>query len=545
MKPKKSTEKEYARALKKIAKQAAMIVDAYADGHVIANPARMMEALERYAEVIEPFGAKAAAKMIADTTRSVEREMRVQSKKIAAGLRQYMASQSGAKARELMTEQVTLIKSLPIEAGLRAQSLAMDAVTGGKRPAEVAAMIEQTEQVTTSRAMLIARTESARAAAVVTEERARAVGATSYIWRTAGDSDVRESHAEMEGTVCSYDNPPIVDGEPLNPGEIFNCFVGETEIALDRGIRKLMRSGYNGQVVTLTAGSASFTSTPNHPILTGRGWIAAGLIKSGDYIVKQIDKSASVGVNKNKNMATFDDVFASFATRGKTEVSGFGFNFYGDIPDGNVDIVPIDLFLPDNIVPKILERIGDFSLSKSYSRIIDRIVRCSDFHVVKSFLSGFCDKLNSFMLANRAHAKIVSLTTISSLYATLTKNPRYYASCASVFSGQKKLAKAADIIRNNIRFWKYEFIARNTLVDNIDSDSLELLAKDIWIASDGSGGIFKHGAAEYEFLRVEYSVVTDFSGHVYTLETVNGWYSITPDRIISKNCRCYAEPILT
>lgn len=223
MKPKKSTEKEYARALRKIAKQAAIIVDAYADGHVIANPAAMMEALQRYAEAIKPFGAKAAAKMIEATTRSVEREMRAQSKKIAAGLRAYMASESGIKARELMTLQVELIKSLPLDAGLRAQSLAMDAVTGGKRPAEVAAMIGETEQVTASRAMLIARTESARAAAVITEERAKAVGATHYIWRTAGDSDVRESHAQMDGKVCAYDDPPIVDGEPLNPGSIFNC----------------------------------------------------------------------------------------------------------------------------------------------------------------------------------------------------------------------------------------------------------------------------------------------------------------------------------
>jgi len=77
--------------------------------------------------------------------------------------------------------------------------------------------------VTTSRAMTIARTETAKAASIVTEVRAKEVGATHYIWRTAGDSDVRESHAEMEGEVCEYDNPPIVDGEPLNPGMIYNC----------------------------------------------------------------------------------------------------------------------------------------------------------------------------------------------------------------------------------------------------------------------------------------------------------------------------------
>lgn len=223
MKQSKATEKEYARALKKIAKQAAHIVDLFSDGAIVSNPSRMMEALRNYADLIEPYANTVAARMISKTSAAVERSIKSQSREISRGLNAYLRTASGAEALELQRQQVILIKSLPLEAGQRAQKLAMEAVTGGKRPDVVAAEIARTNEVTESRATLIARTESAKAAAVITEERAKAVGATHYIWRTAGDSDVRESHAEMEGQVCEYDNPPIVDGEPLNPGQIFNC----------------------------------------------------------------------------------------------------------------------------------------------------------------------------------------------------------------------------------------------------------------------------------------------------------------------------------
>jgi hypothetical protein len=38
--------------------------------------------------------------------------------------------------------------------------------------------------------------------------------------------------------------------------------------------------------------------------------------------------------------------------------------------------------------------------------------------------------------------------------------------------------------------------------------------------------------------------IRNFSGHVYTIQSHNGWYSVTPAQIIVKNCRCYPEPVL-
>jgi SPP1 gp7 family putative phage head morphogenesis protein len=130
----------------------------------------------------------------------------------------------GNAARKLQEDQVTLIKSLPLEAGRRAQKLAQEAATGGRRASEVAEELARSEGVTISRANTIARTEIHKAYATFTQARAEAVGANQYIWRTAGDEIVRDSHAEMEGVVCDFDNPPTLsDGETGNAGEFVNC----------------------------------------------------------------------------------------------------------------------------------------------------------------------------------------------------------------------------------------------------------------------------------------------------------------------------------
>jgi SPP1 gp7 family putative phage head morphogenesis protein len=85
-------------------------------------------------------------------------------------------------------------------------------------------MLQDTTNVTESRAMLIARTEVAKANASINEARALSVGSEGYIWRTAGDADVRESHAEMDGQYVAWSDPPTLsDGTTTHAGAIYNC----------------------------------------------------------------------------------------------------------------------------------------------------------------------------------------------------------------------------------------------------------------------------------------------------------------------------------
>lgn len=129
----------------------------------------------------------------------------------------------------MQKQQVKLIKSLPEEAAKKVHDWAKDAVVNGARPQQVIEhIVNDLGDVTESRAVLIARTETARAQANFQQARAKSIGSTHYIWHTAGDASVRDRHAALDGTVQSWDKPPVCDvskGKPIraHPGCIWNC----------------------------------------------------------------------------------------------------------------------------------------------------------------------------------------------------------------------------------------------------------------------------------------------------------------------------------
>lgn len=215
----KNAELEYNRQLRRVAKQVGHIITLYQEGAVLRDG--LNAALAAYAQSLAPWAKAVATKMISKVSSSNYRDWKAQSKTLSKELR---TDENLPVAKGLQEEQVALITSLPLEAGARAQNLAMQAATGGRRADEVAAEIARSGEVTESRATLIARTEVARANSMMTQARSASVGATHYIWRTAEDDAVRESHAEMEGEVVAWDEPPTLsDGDTTHAGQIYNC----------------------------------------------------------------------------------------------------------------------------------------------------------------------------------------------------------------------------------------------------------------------------------------------------------------------------------
>lgn len=215
----KAADVEYNSQLRRVAKQVGHIVALYQDGDKL-RPG-LDAALAAYAESLGPWAKAVANRMISKVSNTNYRAWRSQMKTISKELR---VDEMLPITQALQAEQVALITSLPIEAGTRAQELALQAATGGRRADEVAKEIGRTGEVTASRATLIARTEVARANSMITQSRASQVDSTHYIWRTADDEAVRESHAEMEGEIVAWDDPPTLsDGTVTHAGQIYNC----------------------------------------------------------------------------------------------------------------------------------------------------------------------------------------------------------------------------------------------------------------------------------------------------------------------------------
>lgn len=221
----RKAEVRYGQKLRGIAQQVGDLIDAFRPS--LDEPgvlSRLQNALNKYAELITPWAEATAASMISDVMRRDEAVWAQFSKEMGLTLRQEIrGAPTGRMVREKLAENVKLIKSIPTKAGERVHKLTMEALTTGRRASEIADEIARSTKVTKSRATLIARTEVARTSAALTESRARHIGVTQYIWRTANDSDVRPSHKKMNGKVVNYDSPPTLDGMVGHAGEFPNC----------------------------------------------------------------------------------------------------------------------------------------------------------------------------------------------------------------------------------------------------------------------------------------------------------------------------------
>ncbi|MPV69457.1 phage minor head protein [Burkholderia sp. BE17] len=219
-------ERQYSLQLRKIAEQVGVLVNGFPAGDASFAPT-IEELLRRYAEALAPWAEATAARMLADLNRRDEQAWMQQAADMSRALRdEIRGAATGETMRALMAEQVTLIKSIPLDAAERVHRLTIEGMVDGTRAAQISKAIQESGQVAKSRADLIARTEVARAATTLTEARALHIGSPGYFWRTSADSDVREDHRILEGQFITWDNPPIADrrtGRRAHAGCIYGC----------------------------------------------------------------------------------------------------------------------------------------------------------------------------------------------------------------------------------------------------------------------------------------------------------------------------------
>jgi len=221
----RKAEIDYARKLRSVAKQVGSIIDGFAPKGIINNVAALNDALNKYADMITPWARAVASRMLDDIKRRDADMWKQMGDQIGRELKKEIEfAPTGRIMAEALNEQVSLIKSLPLEAGKRVHDLTMLGLSDSSRASEIAKEIMHSGQVTKSRANLIARTEVARTATELTKARAVAAGITHYVWRTSGDADVRESHKHMNGKVIAFNQPPEVEpGKRYHAGQFPNC----------------------------------------------------------------------------------------------------------------------------------------------------------------------------------------------------------------------------------------------------------------------------------------------------------------------------------
>lgn len=186
----------------------------------------LVDALNKYAETLEPWAVSVANYMLADVSRRNEAAWREHGEEIGRALRRTInETPVGHAMRNLLADQVGLIQSLPRKAAENVHTLVQEGIFHSERSTTIAARILESSSIPEWRAKLIARTEVSRAAVTLTQVRAQAIGSEGYIWRTVRDGDVRPTHVKMEGKYVRWTHPPKTDKslDPYHAGCGPNC----------------------------------------------------------------------------------------------------------------------------------------------------------------------------------------------------------------------------------------------------------------------------------------------------------------------------------
>lgn len=422
------------------------------------------------------------------------------------------------------------------------RSLITTAMEEGQSNAELRAAIEDAGAFSSDRADMIARSETALA-----DIRGNGAG-----WIESGVV----SQAEFSASPDCCDECQAEDGKivPLSEADDLdlphpNCLPGD-QLVLATGITAATCRPFEGNVVVIhTASGNKLTCTPNHPVLTPDGWVAARLLdvgcdvvssRLGDWVGRPVVANGALAVDDAENVpASIHDVAESFRRSRQVttvEVPVSAPYFHGDGEGSEVAVVWADRLLRDGADTPRCKHCGKAIL---VGRDVDTLSHDSagthDLGLDGMGLSnhGSMGLGNLIGAGGGVHARpleTLGFARTSALDAGLAKQARHNDATNAEALRDGILGRTAHVSIN------HSLGINDRSGPQFDARLLER-AKDHVAADAGldadltdilAGGVFADAIVDVRLLR--------FAGHVYNLETKSGTY--IAQGVVTHNCRC-------
>ncbi len=394
----------------------------------------------------------------------------------------------------------------------------------GKGYAKIAQAITKRTEITASRALIIARTESGRAQSTgrvlaysKAEVAAERLGIkTTRIWVSTLDQRTRDTHRSMDmqeahenadgKLVFTLPGGAETEGPRLSgiAAEDINCFPYYISVNSLSSVENLTKRYYEGELIKIiTASGIQITGTPNHPILTPQGWIPLNSLNKGSdiFCARFSDKMVTRNPNVDYTPAIFRDIFdfANIISPAK-RFTGVKKNFHGDGFESDVYIISTKSFLK-------------FALQTIFSKPFSK----------KNFFFSQFRKSSFFRKRFFIKFFFAGWLTFSCLIRFCDK---FFTICKTCF-GHSQKHSFASIQGDDLIFSKN---SQNYIPTDAEFVSESLNRKSFFIKLDN-------------IVSVDRII---FSGHVYNLETVDNYYLVNNIKennyngncIIAHNCRC-------
>jgi len=117
-------------------------------------------------------------------------------------------------------ENVALIKTIPEEYFKKIEGVVFRGTVQGRDATSMIKQIVKLGYSTEKRARLIARDQTSKLNSALNQQRSQNLGVEEYVWRTANDERVRDSHKSKNGKTFRWDTPPKDTG---HPGQDIQC----------------------------------------------------------------------------------------------------------------------------------------------------------------------------------------------------------------------------------------------------------------------------------------------------------------------------------
>lgn len=327
-----------------------------------------------------------------------------------------------------------------------------------------------------------------------------------------------------------------------------NCVLPDTNLGAV-GVRAGLRRKYEGVICHITtSGGRHLSVTPNHPILTVRGWVDAGHLKDGDALLCRSVTNRNDGSvpNVDKTPPSAYEVFEALSLLRSSTLHGMKVSTKDfdskPVTDGNVEIVDVNGLLEGYIISCGDECLSDkpfstagffnsglgFNSSSAFDEFGNgvRPSCCGD--VCRSCLPV------PFFRCHLGCPDKTGIRTTSDFASGISEPPNNCLTANGVDVGKLKNARSVLIALDNAgRCGK-------TLSSRLDSAALEGSENDVFSYTDLFGDLscLHSGGIEVDYVSVVRH--SDFVGHVYNLSTDGRWYFAND--IIVHNCDCRVVP---
>ena len=404
-----------------------------------------------------------------------------------------------------------LIKKLGPEVADRVSDEMVKGIALGWNPRKVAAGIVKqfgaglTWSMTTVRtAQIWSYRESTRASYAANPRVVK-----GWVWNAALDQRTCMSCIAMHGTRHEL-------SEPLDDHHSGRCLRGDMLVNA-RAVKAFVSRRYVGDMLSIRLASGQLLAvTPNHPILTDRGWVAAHLLREGDNIVSsRFEERTALGMSpyKDKMPTLVKDIPAALGMSRLASVPCSAEDFHGDGKGSDIYVVRTNSLLANRIKATSLQ---PFCKQQVGGRCVGETSLSSDGDLMM-MLSGVMRSAASFLRDSNAAMmflyrgllckQLVGLGLGAAGNVSQFQMPSYDAPRHTEMRGEAVLRFASDVAAGKFSGGKFNSVGLSGSLDSV-------------VGID----------------------VQRYDGHVYNLHTSDGWYNAGSS--IAHNGRCVNMPIV-